>query len=232
MNERRYRDEEIRAIFGLATSRKMIEPPASRSAAGLTLADIQSIGLEVGLDPAVVARAAAALDARTATLRRSSWGMPIEVGRIVPLPRAPTDHEWERLVAELRTTFGARGRVTVHGSLREWSNGNLHACVEPTEGGYRLRLGTLKSDAMALNLVGATGLTAGAIVFGTVLMGGGPGEAMLGPAMLSAGGVAAFVANLVRLPRWAQQRERQMDHVADRIASILGEGPADDGGVS
>jgi hypothetical protein len=70
----------------------------------------QDIGREVGLEPAAVAEAATALDMRTLMWpRRRSLGMPIEVGGTVVLPRPMADSERERLVAELRATFGARG---------------------------------------------------------------------------------------------------------------------------
>ncbi|CAN5738564.1 hypothetical protein BH23GEM9_BH23GEM9_32100 [soil metagenome] len=222
---RRYREDEVREIFGLAAQPGNASPPVSVPK-GLTLADIQEIGLEVGLEPAVIARAAASLDARGTKLpRRTSLGMPIEVGRIVPLPRALTDLEWERLVAELRSTFGARGKVTSLGGLREWANGNLHACIEPTEAGYRLRLGTVKGDAITLNILGATGLATGAITFGAILAGGGLQEAFFVPVMFGASGVAAFLSNLLRLPRWTQQREQQMEHIASRIGSIMDASP-------
>ncbi|CAN5827239.1 hypothetical protein BH23GEM5_BH23GEM5_23600 [soil metagenome] len=146
MTERRYDDSEIRKILELATRPEAVGPHPETGADGLTLLDIQSIALEVGIAPEAVSRAATTLDV-SATPARKSWGMPIEVARTVPLRRALTDHEWDQLVAELRATFRARGRVMVQGGLREWANGNLHACVEPTDDGYRLRLGTIKGNA-------------------------------------------------------------------------------------
>ncbi len=230
-NPRTYREDEVREIFALATDPRRAAPPSVRDASGLTLAELQEIGREVGLEPAEVARAAAALDVRTpeSPLRRS-LGMPIEVGRVVPLPRAPTRTEWEQIVAELRTTFRARGKVSSEGGLREWANGNLHACIEPTGTGYRLRLGTLKTGARELNALGAAGVAAGTIAFGALAVSGGLPEAIFLPWMISATGVAAFLANLVRLPRWARERDRQMEHIAARVGSIVaGEPPADDG---
>ncbi|MGH7471258.1 MAG: hypothetical protein ACRENP_25190 [Longimicrobiales bacterium] len=225
MTERRYREDEVREIFGLATRRSTDPPPLSRTD-GLTLAEIQGIGREVGLEPGDVARAAATLAARGMTLpRRTSLGMPIGVGRIVPLARALTDAEWEQLVAELRSTFGARGKVTTQGSLREWFNGNLHACVEPAEGGYRLRLGTLKSDARGLNALGLMGIAAATITYATLAVSGGLAESVFLPTMLGTGGVVAFVANRLRLPRWARQREQQMEYIAGRVGSIVNTKP-------
>lgn len=228
MAERRYHDDEVRKIFALATSRKVTDPPASSAADGLTLADVQSIGREVGIEPDVVARAAASLDALPARAARKSWGMPIEVGRIVPLPRTLTDREWEQLVAELRTTFRAKGKVTAHGSLREWWNGNLHACVEPTDTGYRLRLGTLKGDAAGINALGATGILASALVSATLAVSGGLQEALLAPWILGMFGIGAFAVNVIRLPRWAKQREQQMEHIAARIRAIMETNPKPD----
>jgi hypothetical protein len=226
MTERRYQRDEVREIFGLATSGRLGDSQAVPDAQGLTLAELQSIGQEVGLDAATVASAAAVLDARGATQRRTTWGSPVEVGRIVQLSRPLTDHEWERLVAELRATFRARGQVVSHGGSREWSNGNLHACVEPTAHGYRLRLGTIKGDARGINALGVTGIATGVIAAGSLALSGSLLEGIFLPIMLSGAGVGALLANMLRLPRWAQRREQQMDYIAAR-AKAMGESDPD-----
>lgn len=153
--ERRFKEEEIRAIFQAATESPDFtgSPDSTESTiptgGDLTLRDLQEIGMEVGIRPEEITAAARALDKRQEVApRRTYLGMPISVGRTVDLPRAPTDREWTILVSELRETFRARGKVVSHGDLREWTNGNLHASVEPTETGYRLRLGTLKTSAV------------------------------------------------------------------------------------
>jgi hypothetical protein len=185
---------------------------------------MQGIGREVGLDPTAVANAAAVFDTKTLRARRRrSFGMPIEAGRIVPLPRAPTDGEWEQLVAELRGTFRATGKLRSHGNLREWYNGNLHAWIEQTEAGYRLRLGTLKGDARGVNALGVTGIVTSAIMSGALAISGALPEAIFVPVVFGFAGIGAFVANLVRLPRWASQREQQMEHIATRAAAIVKE---------
>jgi hypothetical protein len=220
MDDRRYTEGEVRKIIELATTRALTRP-RPRPAEGLTLSDVQSIGSEVGVDPVAIARAAATLDAGLADPPRRSLGMPIEVGRVIPLSRAPTDEEWDRLVAELRSTFGAQGKVSVQGGLREWRNGNLHASVEPGPGGYRLRLGSYKGDAHSVNALGATGVIAGATVFVSMLVSGEVAGAMIVPAVFGTAGVSAFLANMLRLPQWADRRARQMERVADRAAAML-----------
>jgi hypothetical protein len=219
---RTYDDDEIREIFAAAASHDLVDPRQATAAQGLTLAELQEIGRAAGFDVAEVTRAAAALDARLAQApERTSLGMPIEVVRIVPLPRSPTELEWEQLVGELRATFGARGRMISHGGLREWANGNLHACVEPSENGYRLRLGTLKGEARALNALGAGGVVAGAIALAAVLIPGAPLADALAPVVIAASGIAAFGANFLGLARWADTRRKQMDYIAARVSAIV-----------
>lgn len=217
MSERRYTKDEVRKIFELATT-PTEQPASTPEASGLTLAEVQGIGREVGLESALVARAAAALDAKP--LRRS-LGLPIEVGRVVHLERNLTDHEWDQLVAELRSTFRAKGKISAHGGIREWRNGNLHAALEPTQSGYRLRLGTLKGDASGINALGATGLAAGVLTSAALWLSGEMGDALLTGAFFTASGIAAFVTNALRLPRWANKREQQMEHIAARLAQML-----------
>jgi hypothetical protein len=221
--ERRYRDDEIAAIFEAAAT----APPAPGGQApvpaeGLTLAELQSIGREVGVSPERIAESARALDhAPVTTPGRHIAGVPISAGRMVALPRAPTDREWELLVVELRETFGARGRLNAQGGLREWRNGNLHACVEPTATGWRLRLGTLKSSAPAAAVIGSGAVVIGGAIGVMSLLTGGVGEQLLGPALIGIGGMATLAYNALRLPRWADTRARQMEHVAARARTIV-----------
>lgn len=220
MHDRRYDEAEVRRIMELATT----QPEAGRRAAvahGLTLAEVQSIGSEIGVDGAAIERAAAALDTVPPSPPRRSLGMPIEVNHQALLPRAPTDAEWARIVSDLRATFRAQGAVTTGAGVWEWRNGNLFACIEPSPGGHRMRFGTLKGDANALNALGATGLVAGATVFASMLAAGEPQGALIVPMIFGASGTAAFLANLLRLPRWADQRERQMAQVAARAEALL-----------
>lgn len=223
MDERRYGEAEVREIFGRAAGAGIPEPRAPSAASGLTLPEMQSIGVEVGLDRDAVARAAASLDSRPARPRRS-LGMPIEVARLVPLPRAPTDHEWEQLVGELRTTFGARGRITGQGNLREWSNGNLHACIEPAGEGYRLRLGTVKGNAIQMNVLGGVAAATGAITVGAVALSTGIGHGLFPPMMMAAGGVGLLLGNMLRLPGWARRRAAQMERIAKWFREIVAGG--------
>jgi hypothetical protein len=147
--------------------------------------------------------------------------MPVGVSRVVDLPRAPTDREWEQLVSEFRTTFGTQGRTTTTGGLRDWSQGNLHLSVEPTEHGEQLRLSTLKDDAMALNVLGSV-LGVMSVLMGAVVAAAGkPEKALIVLGMFGGMALAAFGANLLRLPKWARKREQQMEAIAEHAVKLL-----------
>lgn len=223
-DERRYANDEVAEIFEAAAS----DAPARLGGAGrsggdgLTLAELQSIGREVGLPPERVAEAAAMLDVRRGGVpARTHLGMPTSAGRTVALPRALTDREWAILVSELRETFGARGREASAGELRQWTNGNLQAFVEPTDVAYRLRLRTVKGDAAPLNRLGVGGILAG---LGLAVLGAlsGDGGALIPPAMIAALGAGTLFYNTRRLPRWMMERERQMERIAVRARALVG----------
>lgn len=225
-DERRYREDEVAQIFEAAASaRREAASNALAPAEGMTLAELQAIGDEVGLAPERIAEAAAALDLRRDALRRTDLGMPVTLRRTIDLPRAPTDREWEMLVAELRETFNAKGRVGSRGGVREWTNGNLHAYVEPTATGHRLRLGTTKGDAVPFNRLGAMSLVVALVSFVLLFLAGElPAESMI-PLIFAAMGSGALAYNALRLPSWALEREEQMELVAGRARVLLGAAP-------
>jgi hypothetical protein len=226
--ERRFQEEEIRAIFAAAAESpdsSDSSDPASPTGGDLTLRDLQEIGMEIGIPPERITAAAQALDQRQAVVPRKTYlGMPIAVGRTVDLPRAPTDREWAILVSDIRETFRARGRVVSQGDMREWTSGNLHASVEPTEAGYRLRLGTLKGSAVPTVTAGVAALIYGIVMFIILLMTGQVAEAFIAPALLVAFGGATVGYGVLQLPAWAREREEQMEHIVARAQTLLGSG--------
>ncbi|MFV1987890.1 MAG: hypothetical protein ACC682_11465 [Gemmatimonadota bacterium] len=226
--ERKYREEEAREIFGLAVSEDEVGrlTVSDEDDGGLTLAELQEVGLEVGVEPGRIAEAARAIAARGEVLpRRTVLGVPVAVGRTVDLPTALTDREWEVLVGELRETFGARGRIASHGGIREWTNGNLHVFLEPTATGARLRMNTRKGSAMALFTVGIAGLVFGLSLITLFVFEELGRAALVIPVLMAAAGGGVLVSNLLRLPRWARKREDQMERIAGSVVSLPGERP-------
>jgi hypothetical protein len=220
MAERRYNDKEIAAIFRAAAEEGLQSPPHEVAREeGMTLAELQTIGSEVGIASDAVAQAARAVDVRLGAASRTFLGLPIGVARTVNLNRRLTDEEWERLVVQLREVFNARGRTRSEGSLRQWTNGNLQVLLEPTETGHRLRFGTLHGGARFSIGSGIAVLGVTAAVAISSALGGTLGDAIPGIALLFAAGVGMIASGALRLPRWARLRERQMEALAARITS-------------
>ena len=225
MTERKYGEDEVREIFSLATTGDPRDRSLPTESGGLTLAEIQRIGEQAGIARALVVEAAARIDARGTQARvRRTLGMPIGVARVVALPRAPTDREWEQLVSAFRTTIGAHGRATTSGGLRDWSHGTLRISVEPTEHGDQLRLSELKEDGQVLNLVGA--LMGGLAVLSSSVnaASGSPQKALALLGVFGGISLMIFAINAWRLPRWARERERQMETIAEHTVKLLTDG--------
>jgi hypothetical protein len=220
MAERRYNDKEIAAIFRAAAEQDPSSP--QREVArdeGLTLAELQAIGGEVGMSSEAVAQAARAVDVRLGAASRTFLGLRIGVARTVNLNRQLSEAEWERLVVQLREVFNARGRTRSEGSLRQWTNGNLQVLLEPTETGHRLRFRTVHGAARAsigagLAILGVTAIVAvSGAIWGTLA------DAASGVALMAAAGAGMIASGALRLPRWARLRERQMEALAARVTS-------------
>lgn len=219
MTERRYSDDEVSEIFAAATEGARGSAVQRRSDEGLTLADLQQIGAQVGLAPDTVAQAALALELRPQSASQSFLGLPIGVESSITLNRWMTDEEWENLVGELRAVFHAKGKVGVSGAFREWSNGNLRALLEPVENGHRLHLSTLKGSVRPLMgfgaaLVGTATVVAAILVFSGHLDVG----ALIGISMLAASGLGLIATSALRLKGWARRRAEQLEAIATRAA--------------
>ncbi len=220
-SERRNTEDEVGKILDRATEADS-ERAGAGGSTGLTLRELHEIGKEVGIPEEVITQAATSLDrpepkpAGTQTF----LGQTIGVGRTVDLPRLLTDQEWNRLVIDLRETFDAKGRIRDDDPLRQWTNSNLQALLEPTESGQRLRLRTLKGSARPYQGMGAAFMIGG--------MGAGIAS-FLGMAtdptifpLFGVMGAAFFLSSRLTVPRWAQMRSRQFEDIIARLIHRIG----------
>ena len=227
MTDRRFSDAEVAKIFERATSGHAVQ--TTRAAEGMTLAELQSIGEEVGIPAEQITRAAMSLSTGEAKATERFVGMTTGVGHTVHLARRLTDEEWERFIVQVRETFNARGTMSSQGSLKHWSNGNLQVWLEPTETGHRVRFGTVKGSApwmfsagllaSAVSLVGEVTavLTGVAHDVGLVVSFG----------VLGAIGIGTAAATALRLPRWASTRKSQMEELGARASAMALKPPPD-----
>jgi hypothetical protein len=221
-NERRYDESEVREIFESATDAQESSRTAVGSSDGMSLTELQQIGAEVGVTPERIAQAASALDLRQAVPPAKKYlGMPLSVARTIELPRAPSDREWELLVAEIRETFGSKGEIDAHGSLRQWTNGNLQIALEPTQTGHRLRMRTLKGNVMGMTAMGAGGIGMGLFLTIALASKDRLAEGFILPIFFAVMGVGTLIAAAMSLPGWAKERGEQMEYLGARAQALL-----------
>ena len=224
-SERRYTEDEVAKILDRATEADSARGPGSGSGSdpgpgdstGLTLRELHEIGNEVGIPEEVITRAATSLDRLESepAATQTFLGQTIGVGRTVDLPRSLTDQEWNRLVIDLRETFGANGRIRDSGAFREWTNSNLQALLEPTETGQRLRLQTLKGSARSSQGLGAGFMIGGLglAVVSSLWVSPDPSSALWFGVM----GAAFFFSSRLTVPQWARRRAGQFEDVIARL---------------
>ncbi len=223
-----YSEEDVSAIFQQAIEAQEAARRNLGKREGLTLDELQHIGAELGITPDFIEKAAASRIARAkAKPDRRIVGIPVSVERVVEFARPLTDLEWDRLIVDLRQTFDARGVITQHGSLRQWTNGNLSALSEPSENGrYRLRLGTMKGTAPS-----SIAMSAGLVVFGIFLttlllfknLPQDPSKYALA-AFFALAGLLLSAFTAVSTNRWHRERAAQMDGIAGRVSAMMADG--------
>lgn len=218
MNERRYNQEEVEAIFQRAAEAQQSVPLLRRPDEGMTLGQLQEIGREVGITADQITFAAKSIERTGHTSKRTMLGLPIGVGRVVDLDRKLTDSEWERLVVELRDTFDAKGRLKHEGNFRQWSNGNLQVMLEPMGDRHRLRMRTYRAQARTLLAAGTAVIVAAVALFISRAGGDHPVDAGKFWTLVLMGGTV-FGIGAGMIPAWARERQRQMRELAERVSA-------------
>jgi hypothetical protein len=116
-----YGDEEIGRILKRATELQHREPTAP-SSAGVTLAELEEIAAEAGIDPAYLRRAAMEVDSGVAD--PSFWarvvGDDVMIVRDVTLPGELDSDGFERIVATIQAASREHGQPSLLGRTLTW----------------------------------------------------------------------------------------------------------------
>jgi hypothetical protein len=222
-SNRTYTQEEIANIFREASKAQEEKNQRSSTGDGLNLSELQLIARESGIAPELIAQAAKNLDSKAIkTPQKRFLGMPISVQKIVDLNGTLSDRDWDKLVIEFRDMFGARGHVTREGSLREWSNGNLHILVEETEDGHRLRMGSLQQTLPGIMFFSSFFIILAVIIaakFSSNPAGWDIAKLMV-TMLFASGGLGFLGGSTVKLLNWSGTREAQFEDIAARALSM------------
>ncbi|MEQ9399015.1 MAG: hypothetical protein RJQ04_07570 [Longimicrobiales bacterium] len=118
--------------------------------------------------------------------------------------------------------FAARGHTESHGSLRQWTNGNLQILLEPTDAGYQIRMRTKSANIEGLLAGGLASAVSGALIALLAAIVAKPGAwavAGLGGMLIVLGVLMGAFAGVLG-SAWADTREDQFKRVAARAAEL------------
>jgi hypothetical protein len=233
---RRFDDEEVSVILKRAAE---MQEAQSGTSAGMTLADLEEVAREAGLDPALVRRAAADLELTggrgVEPARAGFLGAPtrLRYERVVDGELAADDYE--AVVDEIRRTLDDMGLVSTLGRTLAWrttpGSGRRQARVREVSVTVVARGGKtgIRVEEAATSLAGG--------LFGGLMggLGGGGGGIAMGIGVgvfhspLAAAGLwAACIAGGYGLARTVfraaiRERSRTLDGLADRLVAIVDE---------
>ncbi len=193
---------------------------------GLSLAELQQLAAEAGIDPRSVATAAAELRRADANDRLNIWGGPLTMTLDRVLEGEISQEAWEAMVAATRRTFNNTGTVQSWGQTLEWTHGrgtaSTQAHVTVTARNGRTHLQVFWNDqvmaAPFYAITGALSLILIPVVF----------EAL---GMVSLQGALLFlslVASIFLLARWllsrvAGKEKRKVRDLAAQLEQIAAE---------
>jgi len=223
MTERRYSDEEVAEILKLA-----VESGGAlvhRGADGLSLAEIQAIAEEVGIDTTRVESAALSLDVAESQRSVPILGTPYAPQYETRVPGTMSEEDFPEVLATIRRVMGRHGIPDERFGGLEWkaqdTMGGRYISLHPKEGEIEIRAygnfrdGIFTSFLPTMVAVGAMTALAGAALEGLGLSLGGVAVGV--PFALASG----FLSGL-GIWRWRyKQEDGQLRRVAERLAAKL-----------
>ncbi|WP_412068413.1 hypothetical protein [Rubrivirga sp. IMCC43871] len=219
-----FSEDDARRIFARAAER---QHAVQARGEGLTLAELQAIGREAGLDPDHVAAAVAEMHLLPDAEPVLVSGVDVTPRRSRVLPVELSDEMWEQYVARLRRTFGTKGVPSQVGRIREWQSqpgSMLHVVAEPVTGGTRITIESSKAAFVRSGNGPNHGLIPALViaVVMSALFGFGDFEPLVWilPVLITALGVAFWFGMRAHLARWTETRAGQFEALLDQFELI------------
>jgi hypothetical protein len=170
---RKFNEEEVALIIKRAAEMQQTEQVAEDMSSAMSLSEVEQIAKEVGIDPALIRRAAQSLDRPGEINRPSPWvGAPTKIVFERVVDGEISNEEHEALIDTVRRTIGENGIPSVLGRTLSWSSSS--------QGGRRRSRGR-RVDVSIMSRGGVTTIrveeelrdVAGALIGGLVGGGGG-----------------------------------------------------------
>ncbi len=119
---RRYTEDEVGLILRRATELQRAEPTA-RDPTGLTLAELEEIALEAGIDPSMLRRAARDVDSHVpSSVGDRLAGAPVKISMERVVPGEYPEGRLGELVPVIQVATAGQGHASAVGSSLTWSS--------------------------------------------------------------------------------------------------------------
>ena len=224
---RRFSEKEIGLILQRAAELQQHDPLGTAEG-GLSLADIEQIAAEAGIDPRHVQAAVATFEPRAADRWPSLLGAPTSLHRERTVDREVPTLAFDAMVETIRGDIGSLGQVSTLGRALAWHSGNrqrqLQITVVPRQGRTTIRAQEQFGNAaggLFGGIVGGVGGGGGGAALGIVAGALGSPLAGLALAALAVGG--SFLLARTLYTGLVGRRARQLEQLLDQLAAQAAE---------
>lgn len=231
---RRYNEKEVATIIKRASELQQLESTAE-STTGMSLAELEQVAREAGLDPSLVRRAATDLDTRVSDEKPSPFvGAPtnLVLERTID-GEVPVD-EYETIVLEIQRELGGVGQASTLGRTLVWtmqgvarrrvSTRTVQVTVAPRNGRTTIRM----EEALGQLAGGLFGGLMGGLGGGSSGIAMGIGMGVFHSGAVAAGLIGGMVTGSYLLARTifgrmvrdrGDRMQRLMSRLADHVAA-------------
>ncbi len=224
---RRYSDKEVSRLLKHATDLQEGDEAGRRAdeGGGMTLAALQEVAAEVGIEARYIQLAAGRMDSPDSSrLTRALAGTPLRIRAERIIPGELLDADYEQIAAEIHSVADAPGDASMVGRTLTWKTGSLLADV-PLKVTVTSRNGETKILAEEDIHGCAAGIYAG-VVFVGLGVGFGVGLGALGSALFATLFPCALIGGLYVAMRpvmksIGRKRRVKLEALADQIAAYV-----------
>lgn len=225
---RRFGEKDVAVILRRAAELQHRDPVAVTEGSGLSLADLESIAQEAGIDRRYVRRAVEELDTGPRSGAAHTFlGGPTTLDFNRTVDGEVQADTYETLVAEIQQALGELGASSTLGRSLAWQSTNmqrpLHVSITPREGRTEIRVQEKLGNLAGGLFGGIVGGMGGAGI--GVAMGVGIG-ALAAPPALAVAAAAAIVTGSYALARGiyvgqVRRKTDQLRRLVDRLAELV-----------
>jgi len=213
-----YSDKQAETILRRAVERSAAAGAAGSS--GISLAEMERIATELGIDPQQVRSAAAEVSGRST---------PGLVDREQIVPAELSEEAWDLILLELRRVYGTACAASAVGRARQWDTPNVHASLVSRDGSTNVHLMENHSSEISLGWVMWAFFSLFVLLLAVVVGAkkGGPDQALINALITGAVSGAAFLGIRASVQSWRKRQQERMHGLLRRVTGLIREhGPA------